>query len=41
MNITGTVYIDAIGEGYIKRYLRNEKGSYFSFGGSSLETEPL
>jgi hypothetical protein len=43
-NITGTVYIDALADGYLKRYLRNERGSYFSstFGGSqSLETEPL
>lgn len=33
-NITGTVYINAIGEGYVKRYLRNERGYSFSFGGS-------
>lgn len=39
-NITGTVYINAIANGYIKRYLRGAKSYTFSYG-ESLDTEPL
>jgi hypothetical protein len=40
-NVTGTVFIDAEAQGYIKRYLRKEQGFSFSFGSSDLDTEPL
>lgn len=39
-NITGTVYINAVSEGYIKRYLRGGS-SYIYTSGTSLDTEPL
>ena len=34
-NYTGTVFIDAVSRGYIKRYLRRERGFSFTFGGGS------
>lgn len=41
-NITGTVYINAIGEGYIRRFLRNEAGYGYSIGASqALATESM
>lgn len=40
-NNTGTVYIKAHAEGYIKRYLRKERGFSFSFGVKDLDTESM
>lgn len=31
-NITGTVYINAVSEGYIKRYLRGGSSYTYTFG---------
>ena len=41
MNFTGTVYIHALAQGYITRYLRKERGFSFSFGSTNLDTESL
>lgn len=38
-NITGTVYINAVSEGYIKRYLKS--GGYSYSYGNNLDTESL
>jgi hypothetical protein len=31
-NYTGTAYIEGISEGYVRRYLRGERGYTFSYG---------